>query len=296
MKRIIIFLSLLLMTSLAFSADKSSLKFRFIYGDTNNTGPISRDCEKISVYENLEKKDYLVEKKITVDGSHIKEIELNKNQFFDVYEIQLTLDEEGRQLFSKLTADNIGRSLLAQIDNYYLFNAVIKQEISSDKVSVSGFSNLAILKKLKERFNCIDNTNLKVDEREFEKSTFASGAAKKTDKKNPIQVMAAFLYFYKEDNPQWKDFIQTSQNEDGKKAIQKLEELRKDFYSSLSDYEVYLPKMKAPVKTPPAVFFNREEFLDVYLPFELVNKENIFIQNINLVVNKKGQYFIRDFN
>lgn len=296
MKKSIIIFLILLMTSAVFCADKSLLKFRFVNKDINPAGTIPESCEKLTIYNNLEKMDYVVEKEIVFDGSHIKQIELKCDRFFsEIYEIVLTFDEEGTKIFSDLTAHNIGKSLLMQIDNSYLFDAVIREAITSDSVSVSGFTNMIILMKLKENFTCIDNTNINFDELKFTKSTFTPNSYQAINKKDPIQVMAAFLYYYKQNNPEWKKLVYPDIIQNSNQFIENLEFLRTNIFSSINQYDIYVTQMNETINTPPAFFFRDQDYIDVYLPFKLENQENIIIRNINLLVNKDGEYFVKHF-
>ncbi len=298
MKRIFIFLSILLLTGTAFCGDKTSLKFRFVNENIAPDEPIPENCEIISVYNELDKVDYVVEKEIVFDGSHIKQIELKRDQFVsEIYEIDLTLDVEGTRIFSGLTANNIGKSLLAQIDNTYLFNAVIRDNITSGSVLVSGFNNIVVLMKLKDSFECIDNTNINYDGLVFKKSTFTPDSPKTVDKKDPIQVMEAFLYYYRQNDPKWKNFAYPypSLNSEENKFINNLEYIRNNHFSAIDQYDVFVEEMIKPIKKPSSFFFRNNDYINVYIPFKLENQENIFILNLNLVINKDGEYFVKNF-
>ena len=296
MKRFIIFLLVFLMAGAAFCGDRSLLKFRFVNEITKPDGPIPENCEIISVYNDLDKIDYVVEKEIVFDGSHIKQIELKRDQFAsEIYEIVLTLDVEGTKIFSDLTANNIGKSLLAQIDNSYLFNAVIRQAITSNSVSVSGFNNITTLIKLKENFDCIDNTNINYDGFKFKKSTFTSDGTQTVDKKDPIQVIEAFLYYYRQNNPKWKNYAYPNLSSKENRFIKNLENLRNNSFASMDQYDIYVEEMSEPLNVPPSFFFRNNDYINVYIPFKLENQENTFIRNINLVINKDGEYFVKNF-
>lgn len=298
MKKYFTLLLTFLMIGSAFCGDKASLKFRFVNGNVAPGELIPENCEKISVYNDLDKIDYVVEKEIVFDGSHIKQIELQSDQFFSgVYEIILTLDVEGTKIFSDITEHNIGRSLLAQIDNSYLFNAIIRDKITSGSVSVSGFTNITLLMKIKENFDCIDNTNINYDGFKFVKSSFTPDSNQTVDKKDPIQVMEAFLYYYKQNDPQWKNYVYSYPNlsTEDNRFIKNMENNRKNNFSSINQYDVYVEEMLKPAKKPSSFFFRNKDYIDVYIPFKLENQENTFIRNINLVINKKGEYFVKNF-
>ena len=293
MKKIFIFITTLFITAGAFCSDKSSLKFRLVREDILPGAPLPENCEEISVYEALNKKELIVEKELLFDGSRIKQIELIKDSFLRVqYGIQFTFDEEGKELFSSFTEKHIGEKLLVQAGNSFISAAVIRDKIVTDQVVIWGIQNLAVFQTLKETFDCIDNTELNLNELQFNKSVFASKPDQNTDLKNPVQVIHAFLYYYILDNPEWKKFIYDSDNY----YIEKLEKLRKDFYLTITSYEVYIPETKGKFKIPPAALFKEQVYFNTDIPFKLVNQENTFIQNIHLVVNKEGEYYFTGIN
>ncbi len=283
------------MTSAAFCGDKSLLKFRFVNEDINPDGPIPETCEKITVYNNLDKIEYIVEKEIVFDGSHIEQIRIGRNQYFSsLYEINLTLDDEGSRIFADLTSKNIKKRLLAQIDNSYLFSAIIQMPITGGQVAISAMDNFIILTKLKENFDCIDYTGIHFDNKQFVRLSLEPDSAQTINKKDLTQVISAFLYFYQQNNPEWKTFILNSGHDDFYETLDLLESAREEEYKTIDQYNIYIEQLTKPVKVP-SFLFKRQDFIDVPLLVKLENTENILIKNITLVINKKGEYYVRDF-
>ena len=293
MKRIFIFISILLISNAVFSLDTNLLKFRILNNDIKQDNIIPEGYEKISLYLELEKIDYIAEKEISFNEKYIKHIELNFDDFSNRPEINLCLTEDGKEIFTNLTACNIGKNLLVQIDNYALLDVLIKKRIASDSITFSGVRNLEVIQILKENFDCIDNTNLAIGESNFKKSTFSQNPKKKVNKKNPTQVIDAFLYLYKKNNSKWKKYIISNKDYEPEEIIEELEELRKGFYSFINNYEIYTYEMTESEIVPE---FDDEDFFEFDIPFKLENKENIFIQNIHLAMNKKNEYFIIGIN
>ncbi len=283
------------MTSAAFCGDKSLLKFRFVNEDVNPNGPIPENCEKITVYNNLDKIEYIVEKEIVFDGSHIEQIRLDRDQYFSsLYEINLTLDEEGTRIFADLTSNNIKRRLLVQIDNSYLFSAIIQMPITGGQVALAAMDNFTILMKLKENFDCIDYTGINFDNKQFVKLSMKPDSAKTINQKDLTKVLSAFLYYYQQNNPEWKTFVLISENDEFLKTLDMLEDARKEKYKTIDKYDIYIEELTKPVNAP-AFLFKRQDFIDIPLMVKFENSENTLVKSITLVINKNGEFFVKSF-
>ncbi|MEE3313452.1 MAG: hypothetical protein VZR56_04750 [Treponema sp.] len=292
MKRIILIFAVLLIFFPGFSMDKKSLKFRFVRDDEEINQTIPKDCEKIRVYEGLIGRDFIVEKEVLLDGRYIEEITFERHDFIpDVYVILLKLNPEGTRIFAEITSNNIRKCLLTQLGDSYLFNAVILDPIDSGRVSISGISNLGVFKALKENFDCNDNLNIQFDDSDFESHDVCLKDLPKVDLKNPQEVASAFLHYYQNDDPKWKEFVY-SDVYDKDNYVRKLQQLREYAYASIDEYDMLVQKIPKPVKKIPSVLFVDSKVIDSSILIQFVKPENVCTVKLKLLVNKKGEYFV----
>ncbi len=114
-------------------------------GELVDSSIIPSDCEVLGLYTKDEygldeRLGYLVVKKeVILDGSHIKNAEVGSDQFTNRPQVNFALDTEGAEIFGKVTAENVGKSLAIVSDNKIKSNARINEAISGGHVAISGF-------------------------------------------------------------------------------------------------------------------------------------------------------------
>ena len=119
-------LFLLIVTSLfvfsGFARDKSSLKFRLVYDgpyiDLENQS-VPEGFEAIRILKGMKETTVLVEKNVQLDGTHIQNFKLAQDMF-GYPNINFTLDDEGTQIFAKLTRENRRFFLRWMVLRFYL--------------------------------------------------------------------------------------------------------------------------------------------------------------------------------
>ena len=295
MKKIILMLSLLIVTTLAFCADRSDLKFRFVRTELDFNGSIPDDCEKITVYDDIQKNEFVVEKEVVLDGSCISSMKLEKSTYIpNDYELTLTLNQQGTDIFAEVTANNLGRKLLAEIDGNSIFCATILQPIHSGVVCVSGIKNFIAFKKINEIFNFTDRLPVDISALEFESCNAYQKDFPNVDLRDPQAVASAFLHYYGKNDSKWKDFVR-DQHGYRKRNIAKLEDERKYQYSNIDSYELFVEKLPKPVKKAPFQILPGNDEIDSSIMIRFKNSEHESIQSLRLILNSKGEYYVAGF-
>ena len=235
-------LFLLIVTSLfvfsGFARDKSSLKFRLVYDgpyiDLENQS-VPEGFEAIRILKGMKETTVLVEKNVQLDGTHIKNFKLAQDMF-GYPNINFTLDDEGTQIFAKLTRENIRKEILLEMDGIAILSAVIREEITGGQVAISGVNNLNLIKIIKDNFECDDSLNINFDV-DFVRVTAVNGIV---DRKDPKAVLNAFMYYYFTDDPVWKSFVAS----DGKysKSHDNITSVRDNFPETLNYSEIQIQK------------------------------------------------------
>ena len=286
---------LLIVTSLfvfsGFARDKSSLKFRLVYD-----GPyidlekqsVPEGFEAIRILKGMKETTVLVEKNVQLDGTHIKNFKLAQDMF-GYPNINFTLDDEGTQIFAKLTRENIRKEILLEMDGIAILSAVIRDEITGGQVAISGVNNLNLIKIIKDNFECEDSLNIDFDV-DFVRVTAVNGIV---DRKDPKAVLNAFMYYYFTDDPVWKSFVAS----DGKysKSHDNITSVRDNFPETLNYSEIQIQKAeKLKKKLPFYLFKNNKD-----IPFSYLYKINIsgyeYIAQVNMIMDKAGNFSIKGF-
>ena len=244
-------LFLLIVTSLfvfsGFARDKSSLKFRLVYDgpyiDLENQS-VPEGFEAIRILKGMKETTVLVEKNVQLDGTHIKNFKLAQDMF-GYPNINFTLDDEGTQIFAKLTRENIRKEILLEMDGIAILSAVIRDEITGGQVAISGVNNLNLIKIIKDNFECEDSLNIDFDV-DFVRVTAVNGIV---DRKDPKAVLNAFMYYYFTDDPVWKSFVAS----DGKysKSHDNITSVRDNFPETLNYSEIQIQKAEKLKKKLP---------------------------------------------
>lgn len=288
-------LFLLIVTSLfvfsGFARDKSSLKFRLVYDgpyiDLENQS-VPEGFEAIRILKGMKETTVLVEKNVQLDGTHIKNFKLAQDMF-GYPNINFTLDDEGTQIFAKLTRDNIRKEILLEMDGIAILSAVIREEITGGQVAISGVNNLNLIKIIKDNFECEDSLNIDFDV-DFVRVTAVNGIV---DRKDPKAVLNAFMYYYFTDDPVWKSFVAS----DGKysKSHDNITSVRDNFPETLNYSEIQIQKAeKLKKKLPFYLFKNNKD-----IPFSYLYKINIsgyeYIAQVNMIMDKAGNFSIKGF-
>ena len=288
-------LFLLIVTSLfvfsGFARDKSSLKFRLVYDgpyiDLENQS-VPEGFEAIRILKGMKETTVLVEKNVQLDGTHIQNFKLAQDMF-GYPNINFTLDDEGTQIFAKLTRDNIRKEILLEMDGIAFLSAVIREEITGGQVAISGVNNLNLIKIIKDNFECEDSLNIDFDV-DFVRVTAVNGIV---DRKDPKAVLNAFMYYYFTDDPVWKSFVAS----DGKysKSHDNITSVRDNFPETLNYSEIQIPKAeKLKKKLPFYLFKNNKD-----IPFSYLYKINIsgyeYIAQVNMIMDKAGNFSIKGF-
>lgn len=288
-------LFLLIVTSLfvfsGFARDKSSLKFRLVYDgpyiDLENQS-VPEGFEAIRILKGMKETTVLVEKNVQLDGTHIKNFKLAQDMF-GYPNINFTLDDEGTQIFAKLTRDNIRKEILLEMDGIAILSAVIREEITGGQVAISGVNNLNLIKIIKDNFECEDSLNINFDV-DFVRVTAVNGIV---DRKDPKAVLNAFMYYYFTDDPVWKSFVAS----DGKysKSHDNITSVRDNFPETLNYSEIQIQKAeKLKKKLPFYLFKNNKD-----IPFSYLYKINIsgyeYIAQVNMIMDKAGNFSIKGF-
>lgn len=288
-------LFLLIVTSLfvfsGFARDKSSLKFRLVYDgpyiDLENQS-VPEGFEAIRILKGMKETTVLVEKNVQLDGTHIKNFKLAQDMF-GYPNINFTLDDEGTQIFAKLTRENIGKEILLEMDGIAILSAVIREEITGGQVAISGVNNLNLIKIIKDNFECEDSLNIDFDV-DFVRVTAVNGIV---DRKDPKAVLNAFMYYYFTDDPVWKSFVAS----DGKysKSHDNITSVRDNFPETLNYSEIQIQKAeKLKKKLPFYLFKNNKD-----IPFSYLYKINIsgyeYIAQVNMIMDKAGNFSIKGF-
>ena len=288
-------LFLLIVTSLfvfsGFARDKSSLKFRLVYDgpyiDLENQS-VPEGFEAIRILKGMKETTVLVEKNVQLDGTHIKNFKLAQDMF-GYPNINFTLDDEGTQIFAKLTRENIRKEILLEMDGIAILSAVIRDEITGGQVAISGVNNLNLIKIIKDNFECEDSLNIDFDV-DFVRVTAVNGIV---DRKDPKAVLNAFMYYYFTDDPVWKSFVAS----DGKysKSHDNITSVRDYFPETLNYSEIQIQKAeKLKKKLPFYLFKNNKD-----IPFSYLYKINIsgyeYIAQVNMIMDKAGNFSIKGF-
>ena len=288
-------LLLLIVTSLfvfsGFARDKSSLKFRLVYDgpyiDLENQS-VPEGFEAIRILKGMKETTVLVEKNVQLDGTHIKNFKLAQDMF-GYPNINFTLDDEGTQIFAKLTRENIRKEILLEMDGIAILSAVIRDEITGGQVAISGVNNLNLIKIIKDNFECEDSLNIDFDV-DFVRVTAVNGIV---DRKDPKAVLNAFMYYYFTDDPVWKSFVAS----DGKysKSHDNITSVRDNFPETLNYSEIQIQKAeKLKKKLPFYLFKNNKD-----IPFSYLYKINIsgyeYIAQVNMIMDKAGNFSIKGF-
>lgn len=288
-------LFLLIVTSLfvfsGFARDKSSLKFRLVYDgpyiDLENQS-VPEGFEAIRILKGMKETTVLVEKNVQLDGTHIKNFKLAQDMF-GYPNINFTLDDEGTQIFAKLTRDNIRKEILLEMDGIAILSAVIREEITGGQVAISGVNNLNLIKIIKDNFECEDSLNINFDV-DFVRVTAVNGIV---NRKDPKAVLNAFMYYYFTDDPVWKSFVAS----DGKysKSHDNITSVRDNFPETLNYSEIQIQKAeKLKKKLPFYLFKNNKD-----IPFSYLYKINIsgyeYIAQVNMIMDKAGNFSIKGF-
>ena len=288
-------LFLLIVTSLfvfsGFARDKSSLKFRLVYDgpyiDLENQS-VPEGFEAIRILKGMKETTVLVEKNVQLDGTHIKNFKLAQDMF-GYPNINFTLDDEGTQIFAKLTRENIRKEILLEMDGIAILSAVIRDEITGGQVAISGVNNLNLIKIIKDNFECEDSLNINFDV-DFVRVTAVNGIV---DRKDPKAVLNAFMYYYFTDDPVWKSFVAS----DGKysKSHDNITSVRDNFPETLNYSEIQIQKAeKLKKKLPFYLFKNNKD-----IPFSYLYKINIsgyeYIAQVNMIMDKAGNFSIKGF-
>lgn len=288
-------LFLLIVTSLfvfsGFARDKSSLKFRLVYDgpyiDLENQS-VPEGFETIRILKGMKETTVLVEKNVQLDGTHIQNFKLAQDMF-GYPNINFTLDDEGTQIFAKLTRENIRKEILLEMDGIAILSAVIREEITGGQVAISGVNNLNLIKIIKDNFECDDSLNINFDV-DFVRVTAVNGIV---DRKDPKAVLNAFMYYYFTDDPVWKSFVAS----DGKysKSHDNITSVRDNFPETLNYSEIQIQKAeKLKKKLPFYLFKNNKD-----IPFSYLYKINIsgyeYIAQVNMIMDKAGNFSIKGF-
>lgn len=288
-------LFLLIVTSLfvfsGFARDKSSLKFRLVYDgpyiDLENQS-VPEGFEAIRILKGMKETTVLVEKNVQLDGTHIQNFKLAQDMF-GYPNINFTLDDEGTQIFAKLTRENIRKEILLEMDGIAILSAVIREEITGGQVAISGVNNLNLIKIIKDNFECEDSLNINFDV-DFVRVTAVNGIV---DRKDPKAVLNAFMYYYFTDDPVWKSFVAS----DGKysKSHDIITSVRDYFPETLNYSEIQIQKAeKLKKKLPFYLFKNNKD-----IPFSYLYKINIsgyeYIAQVNMIMDKAGNFSIKGF-
>lgn len=283
------------MTSLfvfsGFARDKSSLKFRLVYDgpyiDLENQS-VPEGFEAIRILKGMKETTVLVEKNVQLDGTHIQNFKLAQDMF-GYPNINFTLDDEGTQIFAKLTRENIRKEILLEMDGIEILSAVIREEITGGQVAISGVNNLNLIKIIKDNFECEDSLNIDFDV-DFVRVTAVNGIV---DRKDPKAVLNAFMYYYFTDDPVWKSFVAS----DGKysKSHDNITSVRDNFPETLNYSEIQIQKAeKLKKKLPFYLFKNNKD-----IPFSYLYKINIsgyeYIAQVNMIMDKAGNFSIKGF-
>lgn len=286
---------LLIVTSLfvfsGFARDKSSLKFRLVYDgpyiDLENQS-VPEGFEAIRILKGMKETTVLVEKNVQLDGTHIQNFKLAQDMF-GYPNINFTLDDEGTQIFAKLTRENIRKEILLEMDGIAILSAVIRDEITGGQVAISGVNNLNLIKIIKDNFECEDSLNIDFDV-DFVRVTAVNGIV---DRKDPKAVLNAFMYYYFTDDPVWKSFVAS----DGKysKSHDNITSVRDNFPETLNYSEIQIQKAeKLKKKLPFYLFKNNKD-----IPFSYLYKINIsgyeYIAQVNMIMDKAGNFSIKGF-
>lgn len=288
-------LFLLIVTSLfvfsGFARDKSSLKFRLVYDgpyiDLENQS-VPEGFEAIRILKGMKETTVLVEKNVQLDGTHIKNFKLAQDMF-GYPNINFTLDDEGTQIFAKLTRENIRKEILLEMDGIAILSAIIREEITGGQVAISGVNNLNLIKIIKDNFECEDSLNIDFDV-DFVRVTAVNGIV---DRKDPKAVLNAFMYYFFTDDPVWKSFVAS----DGKysKSHDNITSVRDNFPETLNYSEIQIQKAeKLKKKLPFYLFKNNKD-----IPFSYLYKINIsgyeYIAQVNMIMDKAGNFSIKGF-
>lgn len=288
-------LFLLIVTSLfvfsGFARDKSSLKFRLVYDgpyiDLENQS-VPEGFEAIRILKGMKETTVLVEKNVQLDGTHIQNFKLAQDMF-GYPNINFTLDDEGTQIFAKLTRENIRKEILLEMDGIAILSAVIREEITGGQVAISGVNNLNLIKIIKDNFECEDSLNINFDV-DFVRVTAVNGIV---DRKDPKAVLNAFMYYYFTDDPVWKSFVAS----DGKysKSHDNITSVRDNFPETLNYSEIQIQKAEKLKKKLPFYLFKNNK----NIPFSYLYKINIsgyeYIAQVNMIMDKAGNFSIKGF-
>ncbi|MTI64810.1 protein translocase subunit SecD [Methylophaga sp.] len=84
------------------------------------------------------KQQFRLEKRVAMEGQHIRDAQAGFNQDSGEPVVTFKLDNEGAKLFGKMTRDNIGRPLAIVLDGKVITAPVIRSEIAAGSGEISG--------------------------------------------------------------------------------------------------------------------------------------------------------------
>src|SRR5690606_27527469 len=82
---------------------------------------------------------YRLEKRVALEGEHIKDARLAYNQQTGEPVVTFRLDNEGARRFGDMTTANVGRALAIVLDNRVITAPVIRTPITGGSGEISGY-------------------------------------------------------------------------------------------------------------------------------------------------------------
>ncbi len=86
-------------------------------------------------------------------GEYVTGAQLNFNQTTGAAEVQVSFNDQGAQIFAKITAANVGKPLAIFLDNNLIEAPVVQEAIPNGKAVISGNFTVDSARTLVERFN-----------------------------------------------------------------------------------------------------------------------------------------------
>ncbi len=209
MRKNFILILLLLCSFAAYS--KNSLQFRLIRDDVNlNVEKLPKNCEALKYGE----EELAVEKKAIIDEKHITKIILKDDEMDHEPTVVFELSKNGQKKLASVTGKNIGKCVAIVFEGEVLVRAKITEKIDTEQITLA-LVNEKTVEKLKESFEVEDNRgNLKktlgegiLVEDGFKLEDFLKDTSS-IDKGEPLQVMLAFLHYYRLGDERYKNFIE----------------------------------------------------------------------------------------
>ncbi len=222
---------------------KPSLQFRLIHEDENlNIEKLPGKFEALKYGEET----LIVEKKVIFDEKEISKIILKDDEMNHEPSVVFALSKKARKNLAKVTEKNIGKHVALIFDGEVLLRAYITEKIDTEQITLE-LANEKTVERLKNSFEVEDargelttalGKGIHIDGK-FKIEDF-TGEGSGIDKSEPLQVMLAFLCYYRLGDSRYKDFIEDYKSFKRENLIYRFENDFENTFSKCKELEFCL--------------------------------------------------------